>query len=101
MVEFSKRFKVEEVWPAELIAKKLQYKGKTLYDVLFANGVVNKYPLKELQVGFDNDESKYFGFYLQKGLFEEYAAFGRGHAHDLDTCFGQHACSFENLLSIT
>ena len=83
LVEFSKRFKVEEVWPAELIAKKLQHKGKTLYDVLFANGVVNKYPLKELQVGFDNDESKYFGFYLQKGLFEEYAAFGRGHAHDL------------------
>ena len=24
-----------------------------------------------------------FGFYLQKGLFEEYAAFGRGHGHDL------------------
>ena len=44
LMEFSKRFKVEEVWPAELIAKKPQYKGKTLYDVLFANGVVNKYP---------------------------------------------------------
>jgi nitrate reductase NapA len=24
-----------------------------------------------------------FGFYLQKGLFEEYAEFGRGHGHDL------------------
>ena len=24
-----------------------------------------------------------FGFYIQKGLFEEYAAFGRGHGHDL------------------
>ena len=24
-----------------------------------------------------------FGFYLQKGLFEEYAQFGRGHGHDL------------------
>ncbi|MGS0727992.1 molybdopterin dinucleotide binding domain-containing protein, partial [Shewanella sp. 0m-11] len=24
-----------------------------------------------------------FGFYVQKGLFEEYATFGRGHAHDL------------------
>jgi nitrate reductase NapA len=33
--------------------------------------------------GFDNDESKAFGFYVQKGLFEEYAAFGRGKAHDL------------------
>ena len=83
IVEFSKRFKVEEVWPKELIAKKPEYKGKTLYDVLFANGVVNKYPLAQLQYGFDNDESEYFGFYLQKGLFEEYASFGRGHKHDL------------------
>ncbi len=83
IVEFSKRFKVEEVWPAELIAKKPQYKGKTLYDVLFANGVVNKYPLTQLQAGFDNDESRHFGFYLQKGLFEEYAQFGRGRKHDL------------------
>jgi len=83
IVEFSKRFKVEEVWPAELLAKKPEYRGKTLYDILFANGVVNKYPVNQVQAGFDNDESKYFGYYLQKGLFEEYAAFGRGHKHDL------------------
>ncbi|MBL8587879.1 MAG: nitrate reductase catalytic subunit NapA [Methylobacteriaceae bacterium] len=82
-VEFSKHFKVEEVWPEELIAKKPEYRGKTLYDVLFANGKVNKFPLDDLQKGFDNAESKHFGFYLQKGLFEEYAAFGRDHAHDL------------------
>jgi nitrate reductase NapA len=83
VVEFSKRFKVEEVWSDELIAKMPEYKGKTLYEVLFANGQVNKYPLSELQAGHDNDESKHFGFYLQKGLFEEYASFGRGHKHDL------------------
>ena len=83
IVEFSKRFKVEEVWPKELVAKKPQYKGKTLYDVLFANGVVNKFPLADLQKGYANDEAKHFGFYLQKGLFEEYASFGRGHKHDL------------------
>ena len=82
-VEFSKRFKMEEVWPADLLDKAPQYKGKTLYDVLYANGQVNKFPLSEIQKGFDNDESKDFGFYLQKGLFEEYAEFGRGHAHDL------------------
>jgi nitrate reductase NapA len=82
-VEFSKYFKVEEVWPEELIAKKPEFRGKTLYDVLYANGMVNKFPLSDLQQGFDNDESNHFGFYLQKGLFEEYAAFGRGHAHDL------------------
>ncbi len=82
-IEFSKRFKVEEVWPAELLDKAPEYKGKTLYDVLYANGQVNKFPLSDLQKGFDNDESKELGFYLQKGLFEEYAEFGRGHAHDL------------------
>ena len=26
---------------------------------------------------------QHFGFYVQKGLFEEYASFGRGHGHDL------------------
>ncbi len=83
LVEFSKRFRMEEVWTPELLAKKPEYKGKTLFDVLFKNGVVNKYPLAQTQKGFDNDESKHFGFYLHKGLFEEYAQFGRGHAHDL------------------
>jgi len=83
VMEFAKRFKVEEVWPADLLAKEPKLKGKTLFDVLFANGVVDKYKLSELQPGFDNDEAKYFGFYVQKGLFEEYAAFGRGHGHDL------------------
>jgi nitrate reductase NapA len=82
-VEFSKRFKMEEVWPPELLEKAPEYKGKTLYDVLYANGQVNKFPAKEMYPGFENDESKELGYYLQKGLFEEYAAFGRGKAHDL------------------
>lgn len=83
VMEFSKRFKMEEVWPAELLDKAPQYKGKTLFDVLYANGAVNKFPLSDQTPGFENDESKAFGFYVQKGLFEEYAQFGRGHAHDL------------------
>ncbi|MBF0163747.1 MAG: nitrate reductase catalytic subunit NapA [Magnetococcales bacterium] len=83
LMEFSKRFKVEEVWPADLIAKKPELKGKTLFDVLYANGQVNKFSVDELQKDQLNDESRHFGFYAQKGLFEEYAAFGRGHAHDL------------------
>ncbi len=83
VMEFSKRFKVEEVWPEELIAKKPELRGKTLFDVLYANGTVNKFPVSECQKGFDNDESEAFGFYVHKGLFEEYAGFGRGHAHDL------------------
>jgi len=83
VMEFAKRFKLEEVWPAELLAKAPKLKGKTMYDALFANGVVNKYKTSETAAGFDNDESKHFGFYVQKGLFEEYASFGRGHGHDL------------------
>ncbi len=83
IVEFSKRFKVEETWGEALVAKMPEVRGKTLYDVLFANGEVNRYRLSELQKGFDNDEARHFGFYLQKGLFEEYAKFGRGKAHDL------------------
>jgi len=83
LVEFSKRFKTDEIWPKEILDKNPGYKGKTLYEVLFANDQVNRYPLSDLQKGYDNDESKHFGFYLQKGLFEEYASFGRNKAHDL------------------
>ncbi|MGO4306245.1 periplasmic nitrate reductase subunit alpha [Cupriavidus sp. RAF12] len=83
LVEFSKRFKVEEVWPADLIAKKPELKGKTLYEVLFRNGQVDKFPEKEVSADHHNAEAKAFGFYIQKGLFEEYASFGRGHGHDL------------------
>jgi len=80
LVEFSKRFKVEEVWPKELIAKKPQYRGKTLYDVLYRNGQVNKYAKRQVKDSkgniYQNDEMDYFGFYIQKGLFEEYRRFG-------------------------
>ena len=83
VMEFSKRFQIEEVWPEELIAQKPEYRGKSVYEVLFENGKVNKYPLSETAEGFNNDEAKYYGHYVQKGLFEEYASFGRGKAHDL------------------
>ena len=49
LMEFSKRFKVEEVWPAELLAKKPEYKGKTLFQVLFANGQVDKFPKQKVK----------------------------------------------------
>ncbi|WP_127959967.1 nitrate reductase catalytic subunit NapA [Serratia microhaemolytica] len=83
LVTFAKRFNVEEVWSDELLAQKPQYRGKTLYDVLFTNGEVNKYPLTEIPADQLNDEAREFGYYIQKGLFEEYAEFGRGHGHDL------------------
>lgn len=82
LVEFSKRFKIEDVWPEELIAKQPEVRGKTMYDVLYANGSVDKFPTSDCK-GDSNQEADHFGFYIQKGLFEEYASFGRGHAHDL------------------
>jgi nitrate reductase NapA len=83
LMEFSKRFQVEEVWSPGLVAQKPEYRDKTLFDVLFKNGQVDKYPVADIAEGYKNDESNHFGFYVQKGLFEEYAAFGRGHGHDL------------------
>ena len=89
-IEFSKRFKTDEVWPAELLEKNPQYKGKTLYDVLYANGEVNKFAKAEAAktnahawANYTNDETDAFGFYVQKGLFEEYRRFGLGKGKDL------------------
>ncbi|HWA38127.1 MAG TPA: nitrate reductase catalytic subunit NapA [Burkholderiales bacterium] len=82
IMEFSKRFTMEEVWPAELLAKKPEYKGKTLYDVLFLNAIKD-FPNSQLDAAYENHEAKHFGFYVQKGLFEEYRRFGQGKAHDL------------------
>jgi nitrate reductase NapA len=82
-MEFSKRFTTDEVWTPETLAAHPEYKGKTLFDVLYANGTVNKFPVSEIEKGYANHESEAFGFYVQKGLFEEYAGFGRGHGHDL------------------
>jgi nitrate reductase NapA len=83
LMEFSKRFSTEEVWPAETLDANPDYKGKTLFEVLFANGSVNQFPLTDMDPDYANHESEHFGFYVQKGLFEEYATFGRGHGHDL------------------
>lgn len=79
VVEFSKRFKVEDAWPEELIAKKPELRGKTLYEVLYANGQVDKFPKTSVKDSegnqYNNAEMEDFGFYIQKGLFEEYRRF--------------------------
>jgi len=83
-------------------AKKMGYTEETtLFDVLFANERAKSYKLDAndpIQKGYDNSEGygdsrnvvgsdgevfKGYGFFIQKYLFEEYADFGRGHAHDL------------------
>jgi nitrate reductase NapA len=79
LVEFSKRFKVEDAWPDDLMEKNPEYRGKTLYEVLFANGQVDKFPKQavtdEAGNSYTNHEMDDFGFYVQKGLFEEYRRF--------------------------
>lgn len=81
LLEFSKRFSIEDVWPEELIEKMPEYRGKSVYEVLYRNQQVDAFPLSEVQDL--NDDARDQGFYVQKGLFEEYATFGRGHGHDL------------------
>jgi nitrate reductase NapA len=79
LMEFAKYVKVEDVWPADLIAKAPEYAGKTLYEVLYTNGQIDKFPVQEVTDSdgnvYDNDEMAHFGFYPQKGLFEEYRLF--------------------------
>jgi len=79
VVEFSKRFKVEDVWPEDILAKKPELRGKTLYEVLYANGQVDKFPKQKVTDSdgneYGNHEMEDFGFYIQKGLFEEYRRF--------------------------
>ena len=72
-MEFSKRFTTDEVWPAQILDANPNYRGKTLFDVLFRNGNVDKFPASEIPAEYENHEAKAFGFYVQKGLFEEYA----------------------------
>ncbi|HET8746698.1 MAG TPA: periplasmic nitrate reductase subunit alpha [Ramlibacter sp.] len=83
VMEFTKRFRMEEVWPKELLDRSPGYRGKTLFEVLFRNGQVDAFPASQGDASYNNIEAKHFGFYVQKGLFEEYAQFGRGHGHDL------------------
>ncbi|NRA83317.1 MAG: nitrate reductase catalytic subunit NapA [Gammaproteobacteria bacterium] len=81
LMEFAKRFKIEEVWTEDLLAAAPHLRGKTMYDVLYRNGNVDAFSIDEAKEL--NDDAHDFGFYVQKGLFEEYATFGRGHGHDL------------------
>jgi nitrate reductase NapA len=83
-------------------AKAMGYKeDTTLFEILFANDVAKSYkldPEDPIQAGYDNSEAmgdsrnvvgsdgkvfEGYGFFIQKYLFEEYAAFTRGHGHDL------------------
>jgi nitrate reductase NapA len=79
----AKRIKVADVWPEDLLAKAPELRDKTLFDVLYRNGNVDAYPLEDLNPEYDNQEARDYGFYVQKGLFEEYRQFGKGKGKDL------------------
>ncbi len=83
-------------------AKAMGYtEDTTMYEILFANKIATSYKLDEkdpIQTGYDNSEGygdsrnvvgtdgkvfNGYGFFIQKYLWEEYAAFTRGHGHDL------------------
>jgi nitrate reductase NapA len=57
VMEFSKRFATEEVWPAEILEANPSYRNKTLFDVLFANGQVDRFPNSDIEEGYKNYES--------------------------------------------
>ena len=59
----------------DLLVAKPEHRGKTLYDVLYANGQVDKFPKQGITDSdgnrYHNHEMESLGFYVQKGLFEE------------------------------
>jgi nitrate reductase NapA len=108
VLEFSKRFTLKEVWGEQLVpglkaegfedgklpdvmkaAQDMGYKpDDTLYDVLFARPELKeKFPWPDPKVakGHANHIAERLGdgWFPDKAMFEEYAIFGRGHAHDL------------------
>jgi nitrate reductase (cytochrome) len=83
LMEFAKRFTTDECWGEELLAANPDYRGKTLFEVLFKNGQVDAYPTSDLEEGYENHEADAFGFYPQKGLWQEYRKFCEGKGKDL------------------
>ncbi|SDU28390.1 nitrate reductase catalytic subunit NapA [Halopseudomonas salegens] len=82
-MELSKRIRVADVWPQELLDKAPEFSERTLFDILFANGSSNRFGLDETNPDQLNEESQHFGFYVHKSLFEEYRQFGAGKGKDM------------------
>lgn len=106
ILEFSKRFKLSEVWGEQSVpglkqegfedgklpdimkqAKEMGYSpDDTLYKVLFETDKAKTYKWPDpIAKGHDNHTVKHLGvdWFVEKSLFQEYTAFGRGTAHDL------------------
>ena len=106
ILEFSKRFKLRDVWGEKPVAGlkeegyidgtlpdvlaeagKMGYSpDNTLYEVLFATPVNKKVKWPDpVAKGHDNHTARALGedWFPEKALFNEYRKFGVGHAHDL------------------
>ena len=106
LLEFSKRFKLKDVWGEQKIpglkskgfeegklpdvmadAAKMGYSpDDSLYKVLFENDFAKGFKWPDpVAKGHANSTVKDLGvdWFVEKALFEEYAQFGRGHEHDL------------------
>ena len=106
ILEFSKRFTIGEVWKEQPVpglkqegfdegklpdllaaAQEMGYRpDMTLYEALFETSENKKYPWPDpVAKGHDNHTVKHLGvdWFVDKALFEEHAAFTRGHHHDL------------------
>jgi len=106
MLEFSKRFRLKEVWGAQRVAG-LKAEGfeegalpdvleaakalghtpeSTLFDVLFATEANRAMAWPDPVAKGHANHTVVHGklrWFAEKALFEEYARFGRGHGHDL------------------
>jgi nitrate reductase NapA len=106
MIEFSKRFTIDEVWGEQPVpglkaegfadgklpdvrqaAYEMGYKpDTTLYELLFASAANRKVKWPDpVAKGHDNHTATLLGdgWFPEKALFDEYVAFGRGNGHDL------------------
>ena len=84
MMEFSKRFTTDEVWPAEILdAQPELSRARRCSTCCSATAMSTAFRSARSIRLTRTWRPRHFGFYVQKGLFEEYAAFGRGHGHDL------------------
>ncbi|TKJ39145.1 periplasmic nitrate reductase subunit alpha [candidate division LCP-89 bacterium B3_LCP] len=104
ILEFSKRFVLNEVWKAQPLpgldaegfdkgvlpdvlaaARGMGYEPEqTLYEVLFHTPTLAKHAWPDpIADGHPNDIASDVGFFVQKALWEEYRLFGQDNGHDL------------------
>ena len=83
LMEFSKRFKIEEVWPAELIAKKPESAARRCSKFCSRTARSTSFRCPTWLPATRTTSRRRSASTCRKGLFEEYAEFGRGHGHDL------------------